>query len=138
MPHISPQVSAAVILFCCGGTGWYGTLNKGLTGDGRILITKAILDCVTACIFAALLGKIISCLCLPQFVVYITLFFVSRFVQPAITDVIILDFSSLGGIVTLVAGLRLCKIKEDINGLNLLPGLVLAFFVSVFWTAVIA
>lgn len=27
------QVSAVVILFCCGGTGWYGALNEGLTGD---------------------------------------------------------------------------------------------------------
>lgn len=38
------QVSAVVILFCCGGTGWYGALNEGLTGDGSILITKSILD----------------------------------------------------------------------------------------------
>ena len=42
------QVSAVVILFCCGGTGWYGALNEGLTGDGSILITKSILDFVTA------------------------------------------------------------------------------------------
>ena len=36
-----------------------------------------------------------------------------------------------------MAGLRLCKIKEDIKGLNLLPGLILAFFVSAAWTAVV-
>jgi uncharacterized membrane protein YqgA involved in biofilm formation len=60
------QVSAVVILFCCGGTGWYGALNEGLTGDGSILITKAILDCVTAIIFGSLLGKIVPMLCVPQ------------------------------------------------------------------------
>ena len=49
----------------------------------------------------------------------------------------IADFSAVGGIVTLVAGLRLCGIKEDIKGLNLLPGLILAFFVSAAWTAMI-
>lgn len=27
------QVSAALVLFCCGGTGWFGSLNEGLTGD---------------------------------------------------------------------------------------------------------
>lgn len=52
-------------------------------------------------------------------------------------DTVIADFSAVGGIVTLVAGLRLCKIKEDIKGLNLLPGLILAFFVSAAWTAVV-
>ena len=34
------QVSVVVILFCFGGTGWYGALNEGLTGDGSILITR--------------------------------------------------------------------------------------------------
>ena len=55
------QVSAVVILFCCGGTGWYGALNEGLTGDGSILITKSILDFVTACIFGSILGKSFRC-----------------------------------------------------------------------------
>ena len=131
------QVSAALILFCCGGTGWFGALNEGLTGDGSILVTKAILDCVTACIFAALLGKIIPCLCLPQLCVYMALFGVAHLLQGANTDVMTADFSAVGGIVTFAAGLRLCKIKEDIKGLNLLPGLILAFFVSTSWTAVV-
>lgn len=131
------QVSAALILFCFGGTGWYGALNEGLTGDGSVLITKAILDCVTACIFAALLGKIIPCLCIPQLCVYLSLFCIAHMVQEVITDVMIADFSAVGGIVTLVAGLRLCKIKEDIKGLNLLPGLIVVFFASATWTAIV-
>lgn len=57
------QVSAVVVLFCCGGTGWYGALNEGLTGDGSILITKSILDFVTAVIFGSLLGKIVPAMC---------------------------------------------------------------------------
>ena len=63
------QVSAVVILFCCGGTGWYGALNEGLTGDGSILITKSILDFVTACIFGSILGKIVPMLCIPQAII---------------------------------------------------------------------
>lgn len=68
------QVSAVVILFCCGGTGWYGALNEGLTGDGSILITKFILDFVTACIFGSILGKIVPMLCIPQAIIYGALF----------------------------------------------------------------
>ena len=128
------QVSAALVLVCCGGTGWYGALNEGLTGDGSILITKAVLDGVTACIFAAILGKIILCLCVPQLVVYLSLFFVAGPVSPFITPEMIADFSAVGGMITLVAGLRLGKIKTDIKVLNLLPGLILTFFVSAGWT----
>ena len=131
------QVSAVLILFCFGGTGWYGALNEGLTGDGSILVTKAILDCVTACIFAAILGKIVPCLCVPQICVYSLLFLVSGFVSPYITPDTIADFSCVGGIITLTAGLRLTKIKTDIKVLNLLPALILAFFLSAAWTALI-
>lgn len=132
------QISAALVLFCCGGTGWFGALNEGLTGDGSILVTKAILDGVTACIFAALLGKIIPCLALPQLGVYLMLFFASGLVAPFITDTMIADFSAVGGIITLVAGMRLGGIKRDIPVLNLLPGLILAFFFSAAWTAFVA
>lgn len=131
------QVSAVVVLFCCGGTGWYGALNEGLTGDGSILITKAILDFVTAVIFGSLLGKIVPALCVPQAVVYAGLFLVSGLVQPFITPEMIADFSAAGGIITFCAGLRLTGIKRDIKVLNLLPALILVFFVSAVWTAVI-
>lgn len=131
------QVSAVVVLFCCGGTGWYGALNEGLTGDGSILITKSILDCVTAVIFGALLGKIVPALCVPQAIVYTCLFLVAGLVQPFINDIMIADFSAAGGIITLCAGLRLTGIKRDIKVLNLLPALILVFFVSGIWNALI-
>lgn len=130
------QVSAVVVLFCCGGTGWYGALNEGLTGDGSILITKSILDFVTAVIFGSLLGKIVPVMCIPQTIVYMILFFVSGLIQPFITQEMIADFSAAGGIITLCAGLRLTGIKRDIKVLNLLPALVLVFFVSAVWTAI--
>lgn len=130
------QVSAVVVLFCCGGTGWYGALNEGLTGDGSILITKSILDFVTAVIFGSLLGRIVPVMCIPQAIVYTILFFVSGLIQPYITQEMIADFSAAGGIITLCAGLRLTGIKRDIKVLNLLPALVLVFFVSAGWTAI--
>ena len=131
------QVSAVVVLFCCGGTGWYGALNEGLTGDGSILITKSILDFVTAVIFGSLLGKIVPVMCIPQALVYAVLFLVSGLIQPYITPEMIADFSAAGGIITLCAGLRMTGIKRDIKVLNLLPALILVFLVSAGWTAVI-
>ena len=131
------QVSAVVVLFCFGGTGWYGALNEGITGDSGILITKSILDLVTATIFGSILGKIVPALCVPQALVYAILFLVSGLVKTLITPEMISDFSAVGGIITLCAGLRLSGIKKDIKVLNLLPGLIIAFFISALWTAVI-
>lgn len=123
------QVSAVVILFCC------GALNEGLTGDGSILITKSILDFVTACIFGSILGKIVPMLCIPQAIIYGALFLGSGAVQSFITPDIIADFSATGGIITLCAGLSLAGIKKDLKVLNLLPSLILIFLISSAWTA---
>ena len=49
----------------------------------------------------------------------------------------IADFSAAGGIITLCAGLRLTGIKRDLKVLNLLPALILVFFVSAAWTALV-
>ena len=121
------QVTTVVVLFCFSGTGW----------DGSILVTKAILDGITACIFGALLGKIIPVLGVPQLCVFMLLFLVSGLVAPYITPDMIADFSAVGGIVTFTAGLRLSRIKTDIKVLNLLPSLPLAFIISALWTALV-
>ena len=118
------QVTTVVVLFCFSGTGWYGSLYEGMTGDGSIL-------------FGALLGKIIPCLGAPQLFVFMLLFFMSGLVAPYITPDMIADFSAVGGIVTFTAGLRLSRMKTDIKVLNLLPSLPLAFVISALWTALV-
>ena len=129
------QVATVIVLFCFSGTGWYGALYEGMTGDGSILITKAILDGVTACIFGALLGKIVPWLAAPQLGIMLALFFLSSLISPYITPAMNADFSAMGGIITLAAGLRMTRIKTDIRIINLLPSLPLAFLFSGLWAA---
>ena len=131
------QIATVMVLFCFSGTGWYGALFEGMTGDGSILVTKAILDGITACIFAALLGKIVPCLGLPQLLLMLLLFFIAEPISTFIPDSMTADFSAIGGIITLCAGLRMTRIKTDIKVLNLLPALPLAFLFSALWTAFI-
>ena len=131
------QVATVIVLFCFSGTGWYGALYEGMTGDGSILITKAILDGVTACIFGALLGKIVPWLAAPQLIIMLALFFLSSLISPYITPAMNADFSAMGGIITLAAGLRMTRIKTDIRIINLLPSLPLVFLFSALWTAFI-
>ena len=47
------------------------------------------------------------------------------------------DFSAMGGIITLAAGLRMTRIKTDIRIINLLPSLPLVFLFSALWAAFI-
>lgn len=126
--------SAAAVIFCCSGTGWYGVLNEGFTGDGSILVTKAILDFFTAIIFAAILGKLVSYLAAPQLMVYIILFSLSKLVVPFITDNMVADFSAVGGIIELITGMRICGIKKDTKLIDVIPAMILIFPISALWT----
>ena len=46
------QLLTVIVLFCASGTGIYGSLESGMTGDASILISKSILDFFTAMIFS--------------------------------------------------------------------------------------
>ena len=46
----------AMVLFCTSGTGIYGAIVSGMSGDHSILIAKSILDLPTSMIFACTLG----------------------------------------------------------------------------------
>ncbi|MGN0971124.1 MAG: DUF554 family protein, partial [Aristaeellaceae bacterium] len=47
-----------IVLFCASGTGIYGAIVSGMSGDHSILLAKSILDLFTAMIFACSLGMV--------------------------------------------------------------------------------
>ena len=102
----------AIVLFCASGTGIYGAIVSGISGDHSILIAKAILDFFTAMIFACSLGKVIALIALPQCLIFLALFLLSGVIMPLTTPVMINDFKACGGIVMLATGFRIAKIKQ--------------------------
>ncbi len=56
---------AIIVLFCASGTGIFGAMNEGMTGDPSILIAKSFLDFFTAMIFACSLGIAVSVISIP-------------------------------------------------------------------------
>ncbi len=60
-----------IVLFCASGTGIYGSLDSGMTGDSTILISKSVLDFFTAAIFACNLGYVVSVIAIPNSLFFI-------------------------------------------------------------------
>ena len=56
----------AIVLFCASGTGIYGSITAGMTGDHSILLAKTVLDLATALIFACILGVVTCVIAVPQ------------------------------------------------------------------------
>lgn len=63
--EFSASLLTVIVLFVSSGTGIYGALVNGMTGDATILITKSILDFFTGAIFAANLGFVVSLIAVP-------------------------------------------------------------------------
>ncbi|WP_085524531.1 DUF554 domain-containing protein [Tuberibacillus sp. Marseille-P3662] len=121
-----------VVLFCASGTGIFGALNEGMTGNTSILISKSFLDLFTAAIFATALGYMVITVAVPQFVILVGLFMSAGVILPLTEPHMIADFSGVGGIIMLVTGFRISGIKSFPIG-NMLPALVLAMPVSELW-----
>lgn len=130
------QFVGIVVLFCASGTGIFGALNEGMTGDYTVLLSKSFLDFCTALIFATSLGFIVPTVALPQAVILLGLFFTAGLILPLTTPEMIADFSAAGGIIMLVTGLRICGIKA-FPVANMLPALIFVMPLSQLWTTLL-
>ena len=127
----------AIVLFCASGTGIYGCLDAGMTGNPTILLSKSILDLFTAMVFACSLGPVVSFIAIPQAAVFFALFALARVIFPLTTPTMLNDFKACGGILLIATGLRIAKIKE-FPVADMIPAMVLAMPLSALWTGVIA
>ncbi|BDC52778.1 membrane protein [Bryobacterales bacterium F-183] len=129
-------VVPALLLFCVSGTGIFGALREGMTGDPSILIAKAFLDLVTAAIFATRAGIVIAAIAVPQMIIQLSLGAFAGLLLPLTTPSMIADFSAVGGLVMIATGFRICGIAK-IPVANLLPAMALAMPVSALWTRLV-
>ena len=122
-----------VVLFCASGTGIFGSLTEGMTGDHTILIAKSILDFFTAAIFACNIGYVVSVIAIPQFLIFFSLFLVATVVFPLTTSAMILDFKACGGFLMLATGFRMIKVKMFPTA-DMIPAMLLVMPISWIWT----
>lgn len=128
---------AIIVLFCASGTGIFGAMREGMTGDASILIAKAFLDFFTATIFACTLGFAVSAICVPMLLIQLSLAACASLIMPLTTPMMMADFTAVGGMLLLATGLRICGIKM-FAVVNMLPALLLAMPISLAWTAFFA
>jgi Uncharacterized membrane protein, possible Na+ channel or pump len=124
---------AIIVLFCASGTGIFGAMREGMTGDPSILIAKAFLDFFTATIFACTLGIAVAAISVPMLLIQLGLAACAAMILPMTTPAMMADFTAVGGLLLLATGLRICGIKM-FAVVNMLPALVLAMPLSALWT----
>lgn len=125
-----------IVLFCCSGTGIYGTMVSGMTGDHSILIAKSILDFPTALIFACTLGAVVSIIAVPQLVIFLAMFFLAKSIYPMCTPDMINDFKACGGVILLATGFRIIKVK-NFPVADMIPAMIIVMPISYIWATYI-
>lgn len=127
--------ASLIIIFSAGGYGLFNSLNEGITGAHGPLIAKAILDFFTIMCFSVTFGKAMYFMCVPQLVIYLTLFLIGKLIGPSIDPVVLSDMKACAGIITINAGLNLL-FKKNIPSLNMLPALLFIIPLSLLWMSI--
>jgi len=124
-----------VVLFCASGFGIFGVLMEGVSGNSSILLSKSVLDFFTAFIFGSTLGIAVSLIAIPQFIIFIMLFLLSKSISPLISEAMFSDFIACGGVLTIASGLRISSIKKIPIG-NMILSLILILPFTYLWSIV--
>lgn len=125
-----------IVLFCASGTGIYGSIVSGMTGEHSILMAKSILDLPTAIIFACSLGMVVSLVAVPQFIIFLLLFLFAGSILPLTTESMIADFKACGGFLMLATGFRMINLKEFPTA-DMIPAMIIVMPISALWTTYI-
>lgn len=125
-----------MVLFCASGTGIYGSIVSGMTGDHSILFAKSILDLPTALIFSCALGGVVAFIAIPQLIIFLLLFLLAGTIYPYCTPYMINDFKACGGVLLLATGFRMIRVKEFPIA-DMIPAMILVMPVSYAWVTYI-
>ena len=114
----------ASLVYCVGAMAIVGAIQSGLTGNHQTLYAKAVLDGITAIVFASTLGigVMFSSLAVFLYQGIITIFASS--LSLILTEIAINEISSVGGILIMAIGINLLGLKE-IKIANMLPSIAI-------------
>lgn len=129
----STLLVTVIVLFCASGTGIYGCIDSGMTGNHTILLSKSIMDFFSALIFACQLGPAVSVVAVLQMIVFLILFFFAGMIYPMTSLAMINDFKACGGVLLLATGFRMLNLKSFPIA-DMIPAMAVAMPCSWLWT----
>ena len=115
----------ASVLFCSGAMSVVGSIQAGTTGEMQTILIKSVMDGCMAVIFSSIygIGVMFSFLFILVYQGFFTL--AGGALEPLLGEVGIAELSAEGGVLLLMIGLGLLKIRE-FKTANFLPALVFA------------
>jgi len=115
----------ASVLFCSGAMSVVGSIQAGTTGEMTTILIKSVMDGCMAVVFASVygIGVLFSFLFILVYQGFFTL--AGGWLEPLLGEVGINELSAEGGVLLLMIGFGLLKIRE-FKTANFLPALIFA------------
>ena len=114
---------SASLIFCVGAMAIVGLLDAGLRGEYSTILTKSLIDGITAAMLASTLGLGVIFSAAAVFVYQGAITLLAGLLQPLLTDAIITEMSAVGGLLIFAIGLNMQGITKIRVG-NLLPAIL--------------
>ena len=111
----------ATLLYSIGSMAVVGSLNAGF-GDHSTLFAKAALDCCSSIILGSAFGIGAAFAAVPMTLYQGTIALLAGFVQPYMTDAMILEMSAVGSVMIMALGFNMLGVVK-IKAANMLPGM---------------
>lgn len=125
--NFSKGFVTASLVYCIGAMAVVGALESGLLGDHETLFAKSMLDGISAIIFASTLGVGVLFSAIPVFIYQGSITILASLVKDILTPEVILEMSSIGGILIMAIGINILEIKKIRVG-NMLPAVFIPIF----------
>ncbi len=115
----------ASLLYCVGPMAILGSIQDGLGGDIRLLVTKGVMDGIASLTLASTLGVGVMLSALPVLVYQGGLTFLAGWAHASLTMAMIAELSAAGGVMMMGIAINLLELRR-VRVANMLPALVIA------------
>lgn len=129
--NFSNAFVTASLIYCVGAMAIVGSLEAGIQHNYETLFAKAILDGISAIVFASTLGIGVAFSSIVVFLYQGSITLLSSILSAFLTNDIINEMSAVGGILIMAIGINLLELKQIKIG-NMLP----AIFVPILYQVV--
>ena len=113
---------SASLIFCVGAMAIVGSLDAGLRGEYSTILTKSLIDGITAAMLASTLGIGVAFSGLAVFLYQGLITLLAGLLQPLLTDAIITEMSAVGGLLIFAIGINMLGLTKVRVG-NMLPAI---------------
>lgn len=116
----------ASLLFCVGAMAITGSIQAGLNHDYSIILSKGVIDGVTAISFAAAMGVGVAFSVIPLLLYQGAITLLAAWVGPYLPSAVIAEMSAVGGTLIVAIALHMLGLdREKIRVGNMLPAVFL-------------